>query len=74
MAKACFTALAEADINLEMINQGSSEVSIMFGIDEKDEAKTVKVLYDAFFPAKKTNLNQETGLSHITWEASFWFR
>ena len=27
--------------------------SIMFGIDEKDEARAVKVLYDAFFPAKK---------------------
>ena len=52
VAKAC-TTLAEADINLEMINQGSSEVSIMFGIDEKDEARAVKVLYDAFFPAKK---------------------
>jgi aspartate kinase len=51
VAKAC-TALAEADINLEMINQGSSEVSIMFGIDEKDEARAVKVLYDAFFPQK----------------------
>lgn len=49
VAKAC-TALAEADINLEMINQGSSEVSVMFGIDEKDEARAVKVLYDAFFP------------------------
>lgn len=49
VAKAC-TALAEADINLEMLNQGSSEVSVMFGIDEKDEARAVKVLYDAFFP------------------------
>jgi len=24
----------------------------MFGIDEKDEARAVKVLYDAFFPQK----------------------
>lgn len=42
-------ALARANINLEMINQGSSEISMMFGIPDADEAKAVRVLYDAFF-------------------------
>ena len=28
-------ALAEADINIDMINQGSSEVSMMFGVRAK---------------------------------------
>lgn len=42
-------ALADAGINLKMINQGSSEISIMFGIEEEQEATAVKVIYEAFF-------------------------
>lgn len=42
-------ALADAGINLNMITQGSSEISIMFGIEEEKEATAVKVIYDAFF-------------------------
>lgn len=42
-------ALAENHINLEMINQGSSEVSIMFGIRETQEKKAIQALYDTFF-------------------------
>ncbi len=42
-------ALAKAGINIEMINQGSSEVSVMFGVDSADSEKTVKALYDEFF-------------------------
>ena len=42
-------ALAKNGINLEMINQGSSEVSIMFGIREEQEKKAIRALYDTFF-------------------------
>lgn len=42
-------ALAEANINISMINQGSSEVSIMFGIDENDANNAVQALYNALF-------------------------
>jgi aspartate kinase len=42
-------ALAQASINIEMINQGSSEVSMMFGVKENDEKKAVKALYEEFF-------------------------
>ena len=42
-------ALADANININMINQGSSEVSIMFGIDGDDARKSVEALYKAFF-------------------------
>ncbi|MCX7842279.1 MAG: aspartate kinase [Clostridia bacterium] len=42
-------ALAKAGINIEMINQGSSEVSMMFGIDAEDNVKAVKALYAEFF-------------------------
>ncbi|WP_430509817.1 aspartate kinase [Gottfriedia solisilvae] len=43
-------ALANASINIEMINQGSSEVSMMFGVKASDEKKAVQVIYEEFFP------------------------
>lgn len=43
------TALAKAGVNIEMINQGSSEVSMMFGIQQEDNKKAVKALYNEFF-------------------------
>ena len=42
-AKAC-TSLADAGVNLEMINQGSSEISIMFGVKEVDRKQAVRAL------------------------------
>lgn len=48
MAKAT-NALADAKVNIEMINQGSSEVSVMFGVHSIDEKKAVQALYQAFF-------------------------
>ncbi|MFE8699598.1 aspartate kinase [Cytobacillus sp. FJAT-54145] len=44
-------ALADAKVNIEMINQGSSEVSMMFGIKEEDERRAVQALYHEFFVA-----------------------
>ncbi|KAF2421294.1 aspartate kinase [Bacillus subtilis] len=42
-------ALSEAQVNIEMINQGSSEVSMMFGVKEAEERKAVQALYREFF-------------------------
>ncbi|MGG3889438.1 aspartate kinase [Metabacillus fastidiosus] len=42
-------SLADAGVNIEMINQGSSEVSMMFGVKEVDEKRAVKALYEEFF-------------------------
>jgi len=42
-AKAC-AALANSGVNLEMINQGSSEISIMFGVKEMDHRAAVEAL------------------------------
>ncbi|MDE9752800.1 aspartate kinase [Staphylococcus delphini] len=39
-------ALAQANINLKMINQGSSEISMMFGISTKDAEAAVKACYE----------------------------
>jgi aspartate kinase len=44
-------ALAKAKVNIEMINQGSSEVSMMFGVKEVEEKKAVQALYEEFFAA-----------------------
>lgn len=42
-------AIAEATTNIEMINQGSSEVSMMFGIESDKLQQTVQSLYREFF-------------------------
>jgi len=42
-------ALADAGINIDMINQGSSEVSMMFGVRANDEKRAVQALYNEFF-------------------------
>lgn len=42
-------ALARKNINIEMINQGSSEVSIMFGIHKEREVDAIRNLYYTFF-------------------------
>ena len=42
-------ALASAGVNIELINQDASEISIMFGVRESARAKAVQVLYHEFF-------------------------
>ncbi len=42
-------AFSRANVNLEMINQGSSEVSLMFGIKEEGVERAVRSLYQEFF-------------------------
>ncbi len=42
-------ALSKANVNIKMCNQGSSEISMIFGIDASDEKKAVAALYDEFF-------------------------
>lgn len=43
------TALGNAKVNIEMINQGSSEVSLMFGIKSNDLHRAIRSLYREFF-------------------------
>lgn len=42
-------AISNANVNIEMINQGSSEVSMMFGIKAENLEKAVRSLYSAYF-------------------------
>ncbi len=46
-------ALGEAQVNIDMINQGSSENSIMFGINENEEERAVAAIYKEFFESDK---------------------
>lgn len=48
-----FTALAEARVNIKMIDQGSSELNIIIGVVEEDFEVALKAIYDAFIGAKK---------------------
>ena len=43
-----FAALGSQGINIRMISQGPQEVNIIVGVDDRDFAKTVRVLYDSF--------------------------
>ncbi len=43
-----FTALAKGDVNIRMISQGSSELSIIVGIENKDFEKAISSIYNAF--------------------------
>lgn len=48
VASRLFTALAEHNINIRMIDQGSSEINIIVGVDEKDFEKAIRAIYSAF--------------------------
>lgn len=56
VASKVFDALAKANINIKMIDQGSSELNIIIGVKEKYFEDAIKVIYDAFItnaaPAK----------------------
>ncbi|WP_019776665.1 ACT domain-containing protein, partial [Streptococcus sobrinus] len=43
------TAMSDKGINIEMISQGSSEVSVMLVIQSKHEKTAVRAIYKAFF-------------------------
>ncbi len=43
-----FTALANAHINIRMIDQGSSEINIIVAVDEKNYQKTIEAIYKEF--------------------------
>ncbi len=43
-----FSALAEASINIKMIDQGSSELNIIIGVDESDYVAALSTIYHEF--------------------------
>ena len=43
-----FNALAEAQVNVRMIDQGSSEMNIIVGVENKDFERAIRAIYNAF--------------------------
>ncbi|MCF2643180.1 aspartate kinase [Roseburia hominis] len=43
-----FSALAHSNVNVKMIDQGSSELNIIIGVKNSDFEKAVKAIYDIF--------------------------
>lgn len=47
-----FAALAHSNVNVKMIDQGSSELNIIIGVSEAEFAPALKAIYDIFVTAK----------------------
>lgn len=47
-----FTALYNAGVNIRMIDQGSSEMNIIVGVEEKDFETAIRAIYSAFVTDK----------------------
>ena len=43
-----FSALAHSNVNVKMIDQGSSELNIIIGVENRDFERAVKAIYDIF--------------------------
>ena len=43
-----FSALAHAHVNVKMIDQGSSELNIIVGVEDSDFEKAIQAIYDIF--------------------------
>ena len=48
IAARLFTALADAGINIRMIDQGSSEINIITGIEDSGLEEAIRAIYNAF--------------------------
>ena len=44
-----FGAIARAGVNVRMIDQGSSELNIIVGVDNENYERSIKAVYDEFF-------------------------
>lgn len=47
-----FSALAHANVNVKMIDQGSSELNIIIGVADSDFETAIKAIYDIFVTTK----------------------
>ena len=54
LAARAATAISSTGANIEMINQGSSEVSLVFGVKSSQEDEILKALYGEFFATAAT--------------------
>ena len=48
IAAKLFSALAEKDINIRIIDQGSSQINILVGVDDANMENAIRAIYSAF--------------------------
>lgn len=48
IAAKLFSALAKAEVNIRMIDQGSSEINIIIGVETADFERAIRTIYHAF--------------------------
>lgn len=48
-----FSALSRSHVNVRMIDQGSSELSILVGVDETDFETAIRAIYDEFVTSRE---------------------
>ena len=48
VAARVFASVADANINIKMIDQGSSELNIILAVDENDYEKALRAIYNEF--------------------------
>ena len=48
VASVITTALADAGINIRLLNQGASEINVILGVESKDFNRAICAIYDAF--------------------------
>jgi hypothetical protein len=58
IAAQCFTAVAERNVNVEMISFGPSEVAVYFLVRNKDLQKAVEAIHTTFFSDKRVRKPQ----------------
>ena len=47
-ASRIFSAIAAAGVNVRMIDQGSSEINIIIGVDELNFSRAIRAIYEEF--------------------------
>lgn len=52
LANKATSALAERNVNIRMINQGASEISMIFAIDMADKQRALESMYAKYFPVE----------------------
>ena len=64
-----FSALAHANVNVKMIDQGSSELNIIIGVENRDFEAAVKAIYDIFVYKKYVIIRVECPAGYRAQEA-----
>jgi aspartate kinase len=59
-----FTALADGNINLEMISQGASEINISCVIDGKDAVKSLNLIHQTCLQIKPAGMGKSNA-AHV---------